>query len=48
MKRVFKGESPQYFEEWKAAAVRAGEQHDMDWIEENLPAVWLLLQMIDE
>jgi len=37
-----------YFDEWKAEAIRVGEQHDMDWIEENQPAIRLLLQMLEE
>ena len=37
-----------YFDEWKAAAIRVGEQHDMGWIKEHQPAIWLLLQIIDE
>lgn len=38
----------EYFDEWKAAALRLGEQHDMDWIKGNQPAVYLLLQMMAE
>ena len=38
----------EYFDEWKAGAIRISEQHDMDWIKENQPAIWLLLQMIEE
>ena len=34
--------------EWRAGAIRISEQHDMEWIKENQPAIWLLLQMIDE
>ncbi len=37
-----------YFDEWKAAAIRVGEQHNMEWIEKNQPAIYLLLQMLDE
>lgn len=37
-----------YFDEWRAGAIRVSEQHDMDWIKANQPAIWLLLQMIDE
>ena len=33
-----------YFDEWKAGAIRINEQHDMDWIKENQPAIWLFLQ----
>lgn len=38
----------EYFDEWKAGAIRVSKQHDMDWIKANQPAIWLLLQMIDE
>ena len=37
-----------YFDEWRASAIRVSEQHDMDWIKANQPAIWLFLQMIDE
>lgn len=46
--RLYAETGQEYFDEWKAAAVRVSEQHDMDWIEENQPAIWLLLQMIGE
>jgi len=36
-----------YFDEWKAAALRVSEQHEMEWIEKNQPAIYLLLQMLD-
>ena len=38
----------EYFDEWKASAIRASEQHDMEWIKENQPAIFLLLQIIKE
>lgn len=38
----------EYFDEWKAGAVRVSEQHHMDWIRENQPAIFLLLRMIKE
>lgn len=38
----------EYFDAWKASAVRVGEQHDMEWLKENQPAIYLLLQMINE
>ena len=37
-----------YFDEWKAGAIRISEQHDMDWIKENQPAIWLFLRMDGE
>ena len=36
------------FDEWKAGAIRISEQHDMDWIKENQPAIWLFLRMDGE
>ena len=38
----------EYFDEWKAAAIQLSEQHGMDWIKGNQPAVHLLLQMMEE
>ncbi len=38
----------EYFDQWKAGAIRVSEQHDMEWIRENQPAIYLLLQMINE
>lgn len=38
----------EYFDAWKDAAKSVGKQHDMEWIEENQPAIYLLLQMINE
>ncbi|WP_297998433.1 M56 family metallopeptidase [uncultured Oscillibacter sp.] len=38
----------EYFDAWKDAAKSVGKQHDMEWIEENQPAIYLLLQMISE
>lgn len=46
--RLYAETGQEYFDEWKASAIRISEQHDMDWIKENQPAIWLLLQMIDE
>jgi len=37
-----------YFEEWKTAAIQVSEQQDMDWIEKYQPAIYLLLQMMNE
>ena len=37
-----------YFDEWAAYAQRMREAHGDAWMEENLPAMYLLLQMIDE
>ena len=37
-----------YFDEWKAGALQISEQHDMEWIKENQPAIYLLLRMINE
>ena len=38
----------EYFDVWKDAAISVGEQHDMEWIETHQPAIYLLLQMINE
>lgn len=38
----------EYFDAWKDAAISVGEQHDMEWIETHQPAIYLLLQMINE
>ena len=38
----------EYFDAWKDAAISVGEQHDMEWIEENQPAIYLLLSMLGE
>jgi len=37
-----------YFDEWRAGAIRISEQHDMDWIKEHQPAIWLFLRMDGE
>ena len=37
-----------YFDEWRAAAIRVSEQHDIDWIKKNQPAIYLLLQMLED
>ncbi len=46
--RLYAETGQEYFDEWKAGAIRVSEQHDMDWIKANQPAIWLLLQMINE
>ena len=46
--RLYTETGQEYFDEWKAGAIRISEQHDMDWIKENQPAIWLLLQMLNE
>ncbi|MBR2894297.1 MAG: hypothetical protein IKC03_01385 [Oscillospiraceae bacterium] len=38
----------EYFDEWKATAFQLSEQHGMDWIKGNQPAVYILLQMMGE
>lgn len=38
----------EYFDAWKNAAISISNQHDMGWIEKHQPAVYLLLQMINE
>ena len=46
--RLYAMTGQEYFDEWKAVALRVGEQHDMQWIKENQPAIRLLLQMLSE
>lgn len=46
--RLYAETGQEYFDEWKAGAIRISEQHDMEWLEKHQPAIWLLLQMIDE
>ena len=38
----------EYFDAWKDAAIAVEQQHDMEWIETHQPAIYLLLQMINE
>lgn len=38
----------EYFDAWKDTAMSVREQHDMEWIEKYQPAIYLLLQMINE
>ena len=38
----------EYFDAWKASALSVRDQHDAEWIEENRPAVYLLLTMMGE
>ena len=45
--RLYAETGQEYFDAWKAAAIRVGEQQGVEWIRENQPAVWLLLQMIN-
>jgi len=46
--RLYAMTGQDYFDEWKAGALRVNEQHEMSWIKENQPAMYLLLQMIDD
>ena len=46
--RLYAETGQEYFDEWKEGAIRISKQHDMEWIEKHQPAIWLLLQMIDE
>ena len=45
--RLYAETGQAYFDEWKAAALRVSAQHEMEWIEKNQPAIYLLLQMLD-
>ena len=40
-------QKPDNFDEWAKGAVQVLEQHDMDWIKENQPAMWIYLQMVE-
>lgn len=44
--RLYAMTGQEYFDEWKAAAIRVSEQHDMEWIKENQRTIWILLHMI--
>lgn len=46
--RLYAETGQAYFDEWRAGAIRISEQHDMNWIKENHPAIWLFLQMDSE
>ena len=46
--RLYAETGQEYFDEWKAGAIRVSEQHDIDWLKEKQPAMYLLLQMIEE
>lgn len=46
--RLYAMTGQEYFDEWKAGAIRISEQHDMAWIKEKQPAIYLLLQMTDD
>ena len=45
--RLYAETGQAYFDEWKAAALRVSAQHEMEWIEKNQPAIYLLPQMLD-
>ncbi|MBQ9765612.1 MAG: hypothetical protein IJW18_05405 [Lachnospiraceae bacterium] len=36
----------EYFDEWAESAVQVLKQHDMEWIKENQPSMWIYLQSI--
>ena len=45
--RLYAETGQEYFDEWAKGAVQVLEQHDMDWIKENQPAMWSYLQMVE-
>jgi len=45
--RLYAETGQEYFDEWKAGAIRVSEQHDMDWIKEKQPAMYLFLQIVE-
>ena len=46
--RLYAKTGQEYFEEWKAGAIRVSEQHDMDWLKEKQPAMYLFLHMLED
>ena len=36
----------QYFDEWEKAAVKLLETHDYDWVKENHPSMFMLIEML--
>lgn len=45
--RLYAETGQEYFDEWAAGAVSVLEQHDMEWIKENQPAMWIYLHMAE-
>ena len=45
--RLYAETGQEYFDEWAKGVVQVLEQHDMDWIKENQPAMWIYLQMVE-
>ena len=45
--RLYAETGQEYFDEWAKGAVEVLEQHDMEWIKENQPAMWIYLQMVE-
>lgn len=37
-----------YFDQWKTGAIQVSGQHDMEWIRENQPAIYLFLQTTND
>lgn len=42
------GTGQEYFDEWKVYAQQTAEQHDAEWVQKYQPAIWILLQMMNE
>ena len=45
--RLYAETGQEYFDEWAKGAVEVLEQHDMEWIKENQPAMWIYLQKVE-
>lgn len=45
--RLYAETGQEYFDEWAKGAVQVLEQHDMEWIKETQPAMWIYLQMVE-
>jgi len=45
--RLYAETGQEYFDEWAKGAVEVLEQHDMEWIKENQPTMWIYLQMVE-
>ena len=45
--RLYAKTGQEYFDEWAKGAIRVSEQHDMEWIKDNQPAMWMYLQRLE-
>ena len=42
--RLYAETGQEYFDEWAKSAERVLEQHDIEWLKANQPAMWLYFQ----